>query len=229
MKIEWAAASSYTSLEAAQDYLSLVIDKKQGPLKACKEQFCSNFPTPTKYKGTTFQIIVEYSKKSSVEVNVKAVQNILNQVERLMGFKRSKVTNITVKDRHAGALLIESSNSWAKHGPLLHLYCLLVRNGSRHDTRCKWQTTVEKWTAGKDLCRAGDNSQFKLIGMELIESIIAKKGALELPPAQSYQEYDEHSRLVTRTKQIYKPEMKGLGICQYAALVNKPKVGAVAA
>jgi hypothetical protein len=229
MEIKWKAANSYTPLDYSSDYLATAFDDVQGELKVCKEQFCSAFPNPLKFKGTTFKILVVYGKKTTVTVDAKAVKNFLNQVEKKMGFRLSKVTDVTKDSPTGGALLVESSNSWAKTGPLLHLYCLFVRNGSRHSLRCKWQTTVEKWIQGEGLCRLGDNAQFKTVGLDLMEAIVKGKGVVEEPPLQKIQSYDNQGNLFITENQIHKSPMRGLGICQYAALVNKKKVGAVAA
>lgn len=161
----------------------------------CKETFVEEFRVQEQFAGKTKTILFKntVAKKDAIQV-----QKLLNMVERLMRARLSKVSYLKtvtwrleddpysdktkkVKDVEHRLVIKVPSSIWTKNGPMLHLFCLLVRNAwCVPRGRARFDSILET------LCtKSSDEDQFSLC-KNTIQNLIKKRGDLGYPD-RSYQ------------------------------------------
>jgi hypothetical protein len=152
------------------------------PSENCKESFTEIYWDHVDEAHTKKKIIL-FKGEDVTEKWARQAQNVLNVAEGRLKTPKSKVTYHHEEIMEGGEkqddyhrLIIEVfSPLWFKNGPMIHLFCLLVRNAYRITAnRKKWETILE--TLQKV---SSDKNQFT-VASEAISSLMKHKGELIL-------------------------------------------------
>jgi hypothetical protein len=189
-KIKFADISDYYYDQGGYNGFSLVSkdNKETCEPEPCKESFTEIYWDKVDLAHSKKKIIL-FKDEDLTKKWATQAQNLLNVVENKMITPLSRVTyhHETKKGEHnqwngedetfeVHRLIIEVfSPLWFKNGPMIHLFCLLVRNASLISAnRKKWDTIIDTLRASYN-----DGSQFKT-ARYVIESLIRKRGELSL-------------------------------------------------
>ncbi len=184
MKIKFADVSNYYYGDDGYNGFSLVDkhNKETCEPEPCKESFTEIYWDHVAEAHSRKKVIL-FKNNNVTEKWAKQAQNLLNIAEGQLKTPKSKVTyhheeimEDGEKQDDAHRLVIEAfSPLWFKNGPMIHLFCLLVRNADHIATnRKKWETILE--TLQK---KGGDTDQFHT-ARHAIPSMIRHKGELFL-------------------------------------------------
>jgi len=208
MKVTFRKAGAYDTYAGLQ---FAVVDHKNNKMvsnpQKCKEIFAYEQADVANKKIKRYRFLITLSHSAGRILNAENTQDFLNQVEKEMGFAKSRVWNVTDSaPSYMQALLIDCSGRWLQSSPLLHLLLLLARSGSSHKIGKSWRSTLSAFRRNGTF-QETDQAQF-LVARDAISHAIARKGKLE------YVRYDQYNNLIVDKNSTN--WQKGMGICTWA-------------
>lgn len=124
------------------------------------------------------RIAICNSQDPKFKYKIQPMISFLNQIEKEMGLKKSNI--IRVKNppelyRKCGVYIVLGSGRWLISPPMISLFALLIRCGTRHEINEEWRSTVDyiiddlSFGYGES---CSDDGDYLMEAMSTIEQII---------------------------------------------------------
>jgi len=201
---------AYYCKDFTQDAVHAFIHKKKNSIYGFNYS-----PSHPPLDLNNIRIILANCEDSTFLNKIPNVLDFLNQVEKLLRFKRTKaflISNPTEKHKTTGMFAVVGSGRWQKSPVLLSMYSLLIRVGFRHKVGKDWRVTVKGIVNGKISQYQDNDRDYLKKAVPGIERLIA------LDPRQVF--FKQHVNNYPANIDIYKLHHSS-GICAFAEGTTK--------